>query len=78
MEDPILMKLSALKPKNALSLDYRQNTPSLIHLMKLLPCIVDINDTKVQQIDDQWRKLPISATLIPDDIEFEVEIDIFW
>ncbi|XP_008180328.1 uncharacterized protein LOC100574388 [Acyrthosiphon pisum] len=78
MEDPILMQLSALKQKNALSLEFRQNTPSLINLMKFLPCIVDINDSKVQQIDDQWRKLPISATLIPEDIEFEVQIDIFW
>jgi len=77
MEDPILMQLSALKPKNTLSLDFRQNTP-VINLMKSLPRIVDINDSKVQKIDDQWRKLPISATLIPDDIEFEVQSDIFW
>lgn len=58
MDDPILSKLSILKPRNALFLELRETNPSLIPLVKVLLCIAT-DDHIIQLIDDQWRRLPI-------------------
>lgn len=61
MEDPVLSKLYILKPDNAISHTFRENTPSLLPLIKVLPRIGSpVNITLMQSIDDQWRKLPIT------------------
>lgn len=78
MSDPVLAELCSLKPKNAMSLAFRETKPSLINLIKLVPCIINVNDTRIQLIDDEWRKLPISKLSLPDNIENIFEPDAFW
>lgn len=81
MADPILSKLQVLKPSNALSMSFRENVKgtSLVPLIKLLPCIIPTNYVKkIQLIDDQWRRLPLSIAQLPENIEDEKEIDVFW
>lgn len=69
MEDPVLSKLYILKPDNAKSHNFRENNPSLLPLIKVLPRIVSPNNIELlQTIDNQWRKLPIVITTISDDI----------
>lgn len=77
MEDPVLSKLCILKPNNAISHDFRENTPSLLPLIKVLPRIVSPNNIQlIQIIDDQWRKLPIVVTTISDDIlNMSIDLD---
>jgi len=78
MDDIILSKLSTLKPKNAFSLEYREVQPSLIPLIKVIPCIVS-NDETIQLIDDQWRRLPLLMSKIPEEETFlKLPIDEFW
>jgi len=67
-DDIILSKLSTLKPKNAFSLEYREVQPSLIPLIKVIPSIVS-NDETIQLIDDQWRRLPLLMSKIPEDFK---------
>lgn len=87
MEDPVLSKLYILKPDNAISHTFRENTPSLLPLINVLPRIVSLtNITHMQSIDDQWRKLPIAMTIITDDLlnmsidsgTKKINIDTFW
>ncbi|XP_022160280.1 uncharacterized protein LOC111026492 [Myzus persicae] len=78
MADPVLTELFSFKPKNALSLEFRNTKPSLVNLIKLVPCIININDPRIQVIDDEWRKLPISISSLPDEIENMIEPDTFW
>ncbi|KAL5241694.1 hypothetical protein ACI65C_009104 [Semiaphis heraclei] len=78
MADPVLTELFSFKPKNALSLEFRNTKPSLVNLIKLVPCIININDPRIQVIDDEWRRLPISISSLPDDIENMIEPDTFW
>lgn len=81
MADPILSKLQVLKQSNALSMSFRESVmgTSLVPLIKLLPCIIPTNDVKkIQLIDDQWRRLPLSIAQLPENIEDEKEIDVFW
>ncbi|KYN00584.1 hypothetical protein ALC62_08634, partial [Cyphomyrmex costatus] len=77
MQNSVLQKLRALKPKNALSLSYRDTTPSLFNLMNTIPRIVNYNSCTMQKIDDQWRRLPLFAATFSKDIQ-EVDVDIFW
>lgn len=44
MQDPILSKLAALHSKNAISLSYRDTTPTLVTLIKEIPRIFDSNN----------------------------------
>ncbi|KAL5237775.1 hypothetical protein ACI65C_005185 [Semiaphis heraclei] len=78
MADPVLTELFSFKPKNALSLEFRNTKPSLVNLIKLVLCIININDPRIQVIDDEWRRLPISISSTPDDIENMIEPDTFW
>lgn len=81
MQDPVLSKFEALRPKNALSLSYRDTTPTLINLMKVTPRIFDYqnNNNIMQAINNQWRRLPFCASFLSKDIE-EADIcaDKFW
>lgn len=80
MQDPVLNKLAALRSKNAVSLSYRDTTPTLMTLMKVVPRIFDTNNNfneTMQIIDDQWHRLPLFATFLPKDIE-ETSADNFW
>ena len=70
MVDPILVQLNVLAPINAISSEFRESRPSLIDLIKLTPCIIKLNDPRIQKIDDQWRSLPLAT--IPDDVLSEV------
>lgn len=66
MEDPVLSKLQALGPVSALSNDFREHVPTLMPLMEVVPRIIaSFDDTKKQQIDDQWRRLPIAKARHP-------------
>jgi len=89
MDDPVLSKLYILKPDNAISHVFRENTPSLLPLIKVLPRIVSPDNTQLMQvIDNQWRNLPIAMTstttkddIINMSIEFgtkRINIDSFW
>lgn len=87
MGDPVLSKLHILKPDNAISHVFRENIPSLLPLIKVLPRIVSPNNVQlIQIIDDQWRKLPIIMTTLSDDIlntsidsdAKKINIDSFW
>lgn len=87
MEGPVLFKIYILKPDNAISYTFRENTPSLLPLIKVLPRIVSpVNIILMQSIDDQWRKLPITMAIITDDIlnmsidsgNNKINIDSFW
>lgn len=49
MDDPVLSKLSSLRPKNALSIEYHDLNQSIIPLLTLMSRIVpedDIPNTK--------------------------------
>lgn len=79
MSDPVLSKLNILKPQNALSLEFRDKEPSLVPLMSLMPRLVSINDSQaIQNINEQWRRLPIAIAQFPDRLENEKQPDIFW
>ncbi|XP_071567430.1 protein FAM200A-like [Temnothorax nylanderi] len=79
MQNPVLEKLKALHPKNALSLSYRDTTPTLLNLMKVIPRVLSCNDSNdmMQKIDDQWRRLPFSTAFLPKDLD-KTHVDKFW
>lgn len=76
--DSVLTELFSLKPKNAMSLAFRETKPSLVNLIKLVPCIITIDDPRIQIMDDEFCKLPVSLISVPDDTKNTVEPDIFW
>ena len=76
MSDEVLSKLSILKPQNAVSLAYRENCPSSIPLIKVVPRLVE-NDILIQQIDDQWRNLPIALAKHPNEDIINLPVDTF-
>lgn len=76
MNDPILSKLSILKPNNAVSLSFRDETPSLIQLMTAVPRIIpEENDQLMQSIDTQ--RLPFTLVGLKEEINIKYT-DIFW
>lgn len=77
MNDEVLSKLSILKPQNALSLTYRETSPSLIPLIKVVPRMIE-NDSLIQKIDDQWRSLPIALAKHPNEDIINLSVDTFW
>lgn len=75
--DPVLSKIGILNPKRALSLVTREMTPSIAPLATLLPRVVPSNGQRLlQDLDDQWRKLPLVE--FPEAIAKEEQTDIFW
>ncbi|KAL7632733.1 UNVERIFIED_CONTAM: hypothetical protein RMT77_001057 [Armadillidium vulgare] len=72
--DKLLVSLQVLHPKKALSLKERENTPSLLVLSDLCPRATTL--CKLQDIDDEWRRLPMYQ--LPEDIAQEQEVDVFW
>jgi len=68
--------LSILKLQNAVSLAYRENCPSLISLIKVVPRLVD--NILIQQMDDQWRNLPIALEKHPNEDIINLPVDTFW
>ncbi|RXG59361.1 hypothetical protein Avbf_12032 [Armadillidium vulgare] len=72
--DKLLVSLQVLHPKKALSLKERENTPSLLVLSDLCPRATTL--CKLQDIDDEWRRLPMDQ--LPEDITQEEEVDVFW
>lgn len=54
MQDPVLSQLAVLRPKNAVSLLYRDSTSTLINLMKVIPRIMVSQNNRdvMQDIDD--------------------------
>lgn len=78
MNDPVLSKLKILKPINAISLSFRDETPSLMPLMTAVPRIVpDDNTQLMQSIDSQWRRLPLTLVGLKEDIDIKYP-DFFW
>ncbi|CAG5019637.1 unnamed protein product [Parnassius apollo] len=79
MEDPVLSKLQALGPASALSNDFRIHVPTLMPLMEGVPRIIaSFDDTKKQQIDDQWRILSIAKARHPAELKNTTEPDELW
>lgn len=75
--DPVLSKIGILNPKRALSLVTREMAPSIAPLATLLPRVVPSNGQRLlQDLDDQWRKLPLVE--FPEAIAKEEQTDIFW
>jgi len=78
MNDPVLSKLSILKPNNAVSLSFRDETPSLIQLMTAVPRIIpEENGQLMQSIDTQWRRLPFTLVGLKKEINIK-HADFFW
>ncbi len=71
--NPVMEGLKKLKPKYALSSVTREQTPSLIPLLRLLPRICPKEN--YQEVDTEWRNLPMYPFKV--DISKE-EIDVFW
>ncbi|XP_063890379.1 uncharacterized protein LOC135116761 [Helicoverpa armigera] len=79
MEDPVLSKLQALGPVSALSNNFRDLVPTLMPLMEVVPRIsASFNDSQKQEIDDQWRRLPIAKARYPEQLQDTKEPDEFW
>ncbi|CAG4955963.1 unnamed protein product [Parnassius apollo] len=75
---PFFPKLQALGPASALSNDFRVHVPTLMPLIEVVPCIIaSFDDTKKQQIDDQWRRLPIAKARHPTELKNTTEPDEF-
>ncbi|XP_050063107.1 uncharacterized protein LOC114121778 [Aphis gossypii] len=72
MSDPVLSKLKMLKPINAISLSFRDETPSL--MPRILP---EDNTQLMQSIDSQWRRLPLTLVGLKDYIDIKYP-DFFW
>lgn len=54
--DPVLSELHVLEPASALG-TRGSRVPSLVPLAVKLPRIIDQDDSTLQQLDDEWRKL---------------------
>lgn len=75
-EDELLIEIACLSPRNALSENFRIKHPSLF---KLIQCVLRISAffaDKLQDIDDEWRKLPYME--LPEDIMKCEDVDKFW
>lgn len=77
MSNEVLSKLSTFKPQNTLSLEYRDKCPSLVPVMKVLPRLIE-NDQSIQTIDDQWRTLPMALAKHPNEKLSDLPVDTFW
>ncbi|XP_050066483.1 uncharacterized protein LOC126555629 [Aphis gossypii] len=85
MSDPVLSKLHMLKPENAISHAFRETSPTLLNLIKVLPRVVT-EPQMIQIIDDGWRCLPILVSTLDYDIIVKstdpktkvVPADLFW
>ncbi|KAF0712323.1 Uncharacterized protein FWK35_00031879 [Aphis craccivora] len=78
MNDPVLSKLKMLKPINAITLSFRDETPSLMPLMTAVPRIVPEDNTQLMQsIDSQWRRLPLTLVGLKENIDIKYP-DSFW
>uniref|UniRef100_H3AUD8 HAT C-terminal dimerisation domain-containing protein n=1 Tax=Latimeria chalumnae TaxID=7897 RepID=H3AUD8_LATCH len=75
--DPVLHNLQKLTPKTALSIAERKKFPSIYPLAVVLPRLISSNDD-IQTLDDEWRRLPLVAKTLPDNIVNQQEPDIFW
>lgn len=79
MEDPVLSKLQALGPVSALSNNFRDLVPTLMPIMEVVPHIsASLNDSQKQEIDDQWKRLPIAKARYPEQLQDTKEPDEFW
>lgn len=72
MNDPVLSKLEAIHPTNAMSESYRNKVSTLLPLMNIVPRIV--SGEIMQNVDDEWRRLP---TLI-NQVDMTLPPDEFW
>lgn len=75
-DDSLLPILDILSPKTALSAEMRSIYPSILSLTSKLPRIAGDNEKYLQQLDDQWRKLPFVQ--FSSNINTEIEPDKFW
>lgn len=76
--NPILSSLPVLDPTRAISQNERETTPSLLPLVLLLPRCTDLNESNLQKLDDEWRRLPNMIGFIPAEITETTEPDKFW
>lgn len=64
--DLVFSQIIALDPENALSCRYRNTVPTLVNLMRNMPrCLGQLS---MQDIDDQWRRLPNCTESLPSNI----------
>lgn len=78
MNNPVLSKLYTLKPKNAISLSFRDEVPSWLPLIKTVPRIVPEKNTELMQsIDSQWCRLPLILNSLTEEIDVRYP-DSFW
>lgn len=74
--DPVFSQIIALDPENALSCRYRNTVPTLVNLMRNMPrCLGQLS---MQDIDDQWRRLPNCTESLPSNILNTKKPDEFW
>lgn len=72
-KNPVLDKLKFFKPQLAVQHSTRDKMPSLLPLLSSLPRISKRED--FQDIDDEWRRLPLHQF---DNDDLKLEIDVFW
>lgn len=74
-ERNITSKLSWFNPRQALTIDSKRPV-MIVNLIEELPCIVPSKDVDlIQNIDDQWRKLPFATFPA---VWLNEPIDKFW
>ncbi|XP_026293858.2 uncharacterized protein LOC113217962 [Frankliniella occidentalis] len=74
--DPLLLALPVLKPKIATNFQARPFTNSIVPFANLVPRAKPSDPKKLQELDDQWRRLPLDDDV--KDLLGEEEIDVFW
>ncbi|KAI4455395.1 hat family dimerization domaincontaining protein-related [Holotrichia oblita] len=70
--DNVLSKLNIFLPKNVLSLQFREQYPTLVEHLKQFPRL-SLTECR-QKIDDEWRRFPLHCNL-PDS---SLDIDVFY
>ncbi|KAK3921787.1 LOW QUALITY PROTEIN: Zinc finger protein 862 [Frankliniella fusca] len=75
--DPLLRALPLLTPKVATKFDARPYSNSIAPFADLVPRAKPADPHTLQQLDDQWRRLPLDPD-IPRDVLEEELVDVFW
>lgn len=72
----VLQKLFIFKPRNAVAERTRNFVPTLLPLLQSLPRVTKNYVMQMQEIDNQWRRLP--SFELPGGIDIQDDLDTFW
>lgn len=74
--NPLLLLIPLLHPSKALSRSERNSTNSLLKLCDVVIRAKPQNMKALQEVDDEWRRLPLDD--LPEDTRNETQVDVFW